>query len=639
LSTAPERCGFGARPVPGGARFCVPAPRARRVAVVIESGARAGERVALAPLVVALDGGEAPPAGAWAAALEGVSAGDRYRVALDDRAPRPDPASRFQPDGVHGPSEVVDPLAYRWRDAAWPGRPLEDLVLYELHVGTFTREGTFAAAAARLPELAGLGVTAIQLMPVHDFPGARNWGYDPAALWAPARCYGTPDDLRALVDAAHALGLAVHLDVVWNHLGPDGAYLAAFHPGWLRRGDRTPWGAAVDVDGPEGALVRAFLVENAVHWAREYHLDGFRLDATRFLADARTPHVLTEVAEAARAVAAPRPFVVVAEDARNLASTTRAAAGGGLGMDAEWAFDAHHQAHRVLTGERDEYYVDHTDSVADLARCLSRGWLLDGRPSRYHGGVTWGGPAEGVELRRLVAYLQSHDEVGNRPLGERLHHLVDLAAFRGASALFLLLPQTPMLFMGQEWAAGAPFLFFTDHRPTIGARVTEGRRRWMARWSGWDDPASHDLIPDPQARRTFEDSRLDWAEREREPHAATLRFHRALLALRHAEPALRARGNDTLALEAADAGSLALLRHAPGAPPLLALVRLREAGPVGAAALLARPGLHANGWSTALTSEDAAFAADPLPCGIEHRADGPVAHLLRPGAVVLRGTA
>jgi maltooligosyltrehalose trehalohydrolase len=620
------RFGFGARPVPGGARFCVPAPDAARVEIVLECGARAGESVPLSP-----DG-----RGAWAGTIDGVRAGDRYRVRLDRRGPWPDPASRRQPEGVHGPSEVVDPEAFAWTDAAWPGRALEELVLYECHVGAFTREGTFAAAAGRLAALADLGITALQLMPVHAFPGARNWGYDPAALWAPPDAYGVPDDLRRLVDRAHALGLAVHLDLVYNHLGPDGAYLPAFHPRWLRRGARTPWGAAVDLDGPDAALTRAFLLENAEHWVREYNVDGFRLDATRFLWDRAPRHVLGEIAERARAAAAPRAFVVVAEDARNLVATTRAESEGGLGMDAEWAFDLHHQAHRVLTGERDGCYVDHTDSVADLARCLARGWMLAGQPSRFHGGVAWGEEPAGVELRRLVAYLQSHDEVGNRPLGERLHHLVDLAAFRAASALCLVLPQTPLLFMGQEWAAGTPFHFFTDHPGRLGRRAAEGRRRLFEGWAGFGTRESLDLLPDPQAPRTFEESRLDWNEPEREPHASMLRFTRALLALRRDEPALRARANPSLRIETLDEGALAVLRAAEGAAPVVALVRLRGAGPCAAGALLDRAGIAAPAWEAALTSEDAAFAHDPLPLRIERAPGGPVAYLQRPGAVVLR---
>jgi maltooligosyltrehalose trehalohydrolase len=620
------RFGFGATPTAAGTRFVVPAPRAHGLTLLLESGARAGERLPLAPA------GD----GSWRADVAGVRAGDRYRLLLDGRGPWPDPASRRQPDGVHGPSEVVDPAAFVWTDAAWQGRALDELVLYELHVGTFTGDGTFAAAAARLPALAALGVTAIELMPLHAFPGARGWGYDPAALWAPPDAYGTPDELRALVDTAHAHGLAVHLDLVYNHLGPDGAYLAAFHPGWLRRGVPTPWGTSVDFDGPESALVRAFVLENAEHWVREYHVDGFRLDATRFLLDAGPRHVLAELAARGRAAAAPRAFVCVAEDARNLVSVTLAEARGGLGQDGQWAFDAHHQLHRVLTGERDEYYVDHTDSVADLARTLARGWWLDGRPSAYHGGAMWGEPAEGLELRRMVTYLQSHDEVGNRPLGDRLHHLADLAAWRAASALFLTLPQTPMLFMGQEWACSSPFHFFTDHGERIGARVTRGRREWLGRWSGFEG-ADVEVLPDPQAARTFEDSRLDWDEREREPHASVLRFTRALLALRRDEPALRERGNDSFAIEAADAGALVVVRHAPGLAPLAVLVRLRDAGPVHAAPLLARLGLCAPAWSLELSSEDPRFTVDPLASSLESTPDGPVGHFLRPGAMVARG--
>ncbi|HXH06040.1 MAG TPA: malto-oligosyltrehalose trehalohydrolase, partial [Vicinamibacterales bacterium] len=511
---------FGAVPVDGGARFRVWAPGARAVTVVVETGAAAGEH-ALAR----------EPDDTFTAVVGGARPGDRYRLRRDGGPPMPDPASRFQPEGVHGPSEIVDPAAFEWHDTDWPGVAAGDLVLYELHVGTFTPEGTFAAAAARLPYLRDLGVTAIELMPVADFPGRRNWGYDPAALFAPARCYGPPDDLRRLVDTAHALGLAVHLDVVYNHLGPDGAYLAAFSPPFFTDRHRSPWGAGVNLDGPGSAMVRRFLIENALHWLHEYHIDGLRLDATHALADDGPRHFLAELASAVHAAARGRPALVIAEDSRNLAVLVREPDEGGWGLDGVWADDFHHVVRVMLAGDRDGYYADYEGTTAELAATLRDGWLYQGRMSRYLGAPRGSDP-RGVPKRKFVIAIQNHDQVGNRAFGDRLHHAIDPAAYRAASALLLLAPETPLLFMGQEWAATTPFLYFTDHGPELGARVSAGRRREFARFAAFRDERARARIPDPQAESTFLASRLRWEEPERPPHGAVLRLYRRLLALR-----------------------------------------------------------------------------------------------------------
>ena len=546
----------------GTATVRVWAPHAHRVTLVVEGGA--GAPAASQALEAAGDG-------LHAATVGGLPPGTRYRLRLDDGPPLPDPAARFQPDGVHGPSEVIDPAAYAWHDDAWTGRALADLVVCELHVGTFTPAGTFAAAQAKLPALADLGVTAVELMPVADFPGARGWGYDPAAFYAPCRAYGRPDDLRAFVDAAHGLGLAVLLDVIPNHLGPDGAYVAAFGPVLTER-DPTPWGPAVNLDGPGAAGVRAFLLDCFRHWLEAYHLDGLRLDATLSLRDASTPHFLEELAAFVATLEGP-PRLLIAEDLRNLAHPALPRDQGGFGLDAVWSDDLHHQVQRLLLADADPPSGDapgpfaayaHT-TAADLATTVTVGWthprrqLADDDP--YAGRYV--GTAADLAPEQVVAFLQNHDRVGNRPDGARLHHVAPLPLVRAATALLLLAPQTPLLFMGQAWAASTPFTFFTDHAPALGAQVRAGRRAEVAARYGPDVP-----LADPQAEATFAQCVLDWSERTRAPHAGMLRLHRDLLALRRTLPAdapahAEAHGDRALALHRGAVTALVAL--APGA--------------------------------------------------------------------------
>jgi maltooligosyltrehalose trehalohydrolase len=468
--------------------------------------------------------------GYFARRVDGLGTGALYRYRVDGRGPFPDPASRFQPQGVHGPSQAVDPSCFAWTDQAWTGIDLRDLVLYELHVGTFTPVGTFLAARERLPLLRDLGVTAVELMPIADFPGRRNWGYDGVCLFAPARCYGTPDDLRALVDEAHRLGLAMFLDVVYNHLGPDGNYLAVYSPHYFTDRHRTPWGLGANLDGPHSEQARAFLIENALHWLGEYHFDGLRLDATHAMRDDSPRPFLAELGERAHALPGPRRLVI-AEDERNLTALVRPVAEGGMGLDGVWADDFHHQLRCRLAGDRDGYFADFAGSAADIADTVTHGFFYRGqtvpRLQRPRGSET-----QGVPLERFVFCVQNHDQIGNRALGERLHHQIDPAAYRAALALLLLAPETPLLFMGQEWAAGSPFLYFTDHEPELGRKVTAGRREEFKAFAAFSSPELRLRIPDPQAESTFARSRLDWAEREREPFASVWRLHQALLACR-----------------------------------------------------------------------------------------------------------
>ena len=609
---------LGASCEPGGVGFRVWAPEREAVELTVETPGREE----LHSLRKGADG-------FFDGFVAGLGQRDLYRFRLDGEGPFPDPASRFQPRGVHGPSEVVDPLAFEWSDGGWRGVPLERLVLYELHVGCFSPEGTFAGAAAKLPRLVELGVTAIELMPVADFPGARNWGYDGVALFAPARGYGRPDELRRLVDAAHRLGLGVLLDVVYNHFGPDGAYAGAFSPHYFSKRHATPWGAALNFDGPASEPVREFFVENATRWLGEYHLDGLRLDATHALADQGPRHLLAELSARVRG-AVGRPVLLVAEDHRNLAELVRPAAQGGFGLDAVWADDFHHAARRMLAGDHEGYYRDFAGTVSELATALRDGWLYQGQRSEHFGGPRGTSPA-GLDPDRFVFFLQNHDQVGNRALGERLHHQLDPAAFRAATALLLCAPQTPLLFMGQEWAAPEPFLFFTDHEPALGRLVTEGRRREFAGFRAFSDAAGRARIPDPQAASSFERSRLDWRQRDTETGAALLRLHRALLRLRRDEPLLRHSPARRVEIDASGEDALAL-RYAGDAGVLVVIVRLRGQGRV----VLKAPPPPGRTYRVVLSTEDPDFAPDPQPPAADLGWDGVRVDFSRPGALLLR---
>ena len=505
-------------------------------------------------------------------------------------------------------------------------------MLYELHVGTFSPEGTFAGAAARLPELAALGVTGIELMPVADFPGSRNWGYDGAALFAPARCYGAPDDLRALVDAAHRLGLAVVLDVVYNHFGPDGAYAASFSPYYLTERHRTPWGAGLNFDGEHSAMVRAFFIENACHWVHEYHVDGLRLDATHAIADDSPRHFLAELSARVRDSVGRRRVLVIAEDHRNIDRMLRPERDGGWGLDAVWADDFHHEVRRLLAGDAEGYFRDYTGRTADLAETLQRGWFFTGQHSTHLGYPRGTDPA-GLALQRFVICLQNHDQIGNRALGTRLNHEIDPSAYRAASVVLLAAPETPLLFMGQEWAASTPFLYFTDHDADLGRLVTAGRREEFRHFTAFSDPAAREQIPDPQSPATFLASRLNWEEREAEPHASMLRLYGAVLALRSREPALRDAAE--LSVSALDEGTIAIRRRLPPTTFLI-VARLKGAGAVDLSNVPGRtPGRVPADWAIALTSEDPAFSDDPAPPVLAVEPALTV-RFARPSAMILR---
>jgi maltooligosyltrehalose trehalohydrolase len=524
----PWQLGFGATVDADGVEFRVWAPSSERVDVIVYGPD--------AEAVHALDRGVD---GWFGAHVRGLRDGTRYRYRLDGEHAYPDPASRAQPDGVHGASEVVDPGAYTWRDAGWRGVPPEEMVIYEVHVGAATEAGTFDALAERLDEIAALGVTAIELMPVAAFPGTRNWGYDGVSLYAPAAPYGGPAAMRRLVDAAHARGLAVILDVVYNHLGPEGNYLPAVTGGrFFTDRHQTPWGDAINYDGPGSEAVREFVIRNALHWIAEYHVDGLRLDATHAIVDDSPVHLLQELARRAREVAE-WPITLIAEDERNERRLVLPPPAG-YGLDGVWADDFHHHLRRLTAGDDEAYFRAFTGTTADLAGTLEKGWWYEGRVSPTTGEAR-GTPAADLPPHAFVHCIQNHDQVGNRALGERLNHQVEPALYRAVSALLLLSPYTPLLWMGQEWAASSPFQYFTDHPEELGRLVTEGRREEFKHFSAFSDPATRERIPDPQAEATFLRSKLDWSERVREPHAGVLRLYRALLGLRREEPALRER--------------------------------------------------------------------------------------------------
>ena len=514
---------LGARSTPEGVQFAVWATAADRVDVVIEEG-DTEHAFKLQRESGGVHVGEIP----------GVRPGTRYWYRLDEERKYPDPASRFQPEGVHGPSEVIAPAAFAWTDTHWKGLNRDRLIIYELHVGTYTPEGTFAALREQLLELAHLGVTAIELMPIADFPGRWNWGYDGVSWWAPSRAYGRPDDLRSLVDEAHRLGLGVILDVVYNHFGPEGAYWRAFSPEYFTDRHATPWGDAINFDGPGSTWVREFVIQNAIHWIQEYHIDGLRLDATHHLRDDSSTHILAELAERVRA-ATPRPVILIAEDERNDVRLVQPQDAGGYGLDGVWADDFHHAARVLLTSERDSYYADFAGTTEELARCLNSGFLYQGQALPRTGDPR-GTTVTDEPGSAFVLCTQNHDQVGNRAFGERLGHQISTDRCSVSAALLLCAPVTPMLFMGQEFNASSPFLFFTDFGGELGPLVTAGRRQEFAAFRAFADDTMRDSIPDPEEERSFLASKLPLAERQ--VQAPLYNLYRRLLALRREDAIL-----------------------------------------------------------------------------------------------------
>ncbi len=475
----------------------------------------------------------AEPKGWWSISTHLAVPGTDYAFVLDDRKSLPDPRSPWQPHGVHGPSRIVDHDSFAWSDGQWNPPPLSSAVVYELHVGTFTQSGTFEAAIERLQHLKDLGVTHVELMPVAEFSGDRGWGYDGVDIYAPHHAYGGPEGLKRLVDACHARGLAVILDVVYNHFGPAGNYLAQFGP-YQTSHYQTPWGDALNFDGPGSDEVRRFLCDNAVMWLRDYHFDALRLDAIHAIVDTSAIHFLEQLAVEVAALEGRlgRHLALIAESNLNDPRIVRSIQAGGYGIDAQWSDDFHHALHAWLTGEQSGYYEDF-GSLAQLAKALCNAFVYDGGYSRYRN-RRHGRPLGGLGAHRFLGYLQTHDQIGNRASGERSSMLMNVNYLKIGAALVMTAPFIPMLFEGEEWGASTPFLYFSGHPdPELGQAVSEGRKREFASF-GWKP----DEIPDPQASETFVRSKLDWSEIGREPHTELLQWHRGLIRLRKRTPEL-----------------------------------------------------------------------------------------------------
>jgi len=527
---------FGARPTADGASFRLWAPAAKRVDLLLKKSQ-------------AMQRGED---GWFSADVPGAKAGSRYKFRVDDEIDVPDPASAFQPDDVSGPSEVIDHASYPWRASHWRGRPWHEAVVTEAHVGTFTKEGTYRAMIDKLDHLVESGITALELMPLADFAGSRNWGYDGVLWYAPDSAYGRPDDLKALIDEAHLRGLMVFLDVVYNHFGPEGNYLGRYAPSFFTEA-QTPWGSAIDYRVPE---VRAFAIENALYWLREYRFDGLRLDAVNTIVETGEVAILHDLSVAAGKLAAEtgRHIHLVLENSDNRASLLDAAQDPPRGKyRGQWNDDYHHVWHVLLTGEAQGYYGDYRRSPSnDLARALASGFVYQGEVSAFWGGKRRGEPSGKLAPTAFVNFLQNHDQIGNRALGDRLERLADRRGIEAALAITLLAPMTPMLFMGEEWGSKAPFPFFCDFTGGLADAVRNGRRSEYA----WAYAKYGDEIPDPLAKSTFQSAVLDWESRNEAPGKERLALVRTLLAIRRREIVPRLAGASFGDADAADNGLL-----------------------------------------------------------------------------------
>jgi maltooligosyltrehalose trehalohydrolase len=536
MGTRERRLSMGAELVdkPGarGVHFQVFAPKRQRVEIVVE--AKGGS-----PRSVDLTRGKD---GTFTGLADGLGAGARYRIRLDgDATLYPDPASRFQPEGPHGPSEVIDPTTFTWTDDAWPGVTLRGQVIYEMHIGTFTKEGTYAAAMRELEELRNAGITLIEMMPVNEFAGRFGWGYDGVDLYAPTHLYGRPDELRAFVDRAHALGVGVILDVVYNHLGPSGNYLAQFSDHVFTKKYENEWGEAIDFETEAG--IRAYFVENGAYWIDEYHFDGLRLDATQSINDTSPEHAIVQIARRARGAAGKKDILLVCENEPQHTRLIRPIEKGGAGLDALCNDDFHHSARVAVTGRREAYYSNTKGTPQELVSAIKWGYLFQGQ---YY---PWqkqrrGMPALDIEAPAFVVYIQNHDQIANSTCGLRLHELTSPGRYRAITALTLLAPATPMLFQGQEFAASAPFLYFADHEPELAKLVEKGRGEFLQQFPSVRDPKTCALQLAPHDPAAFESCKLDL--RERETHRAAYDLHKDLLRLRREDPIFAAQRNDWL---------------------------------------------------------------------------------------------
>ncbi len=612
-----------------GVHFRAWAPRRKKVEVVLEGRREPTSDAALLALELTPEKG-----GYFSGLAAAAAAGTRYRYRLDDGPDLyPDPASRFQPHGPHGPSEVVDPERFRWTDAGWRGPSLEGQVIYEMHVGTFTREGTWEAAGRELAALASLGITVLELMPVAEFPGRFGWGYDGVDLFAPTHLYGEPDDFRRFVDRAHAAGLAVILDVVYNHLGPDGNYLRQFSGDYFTDRHPNEWGEAINFDGGHSTPVREFFISNAGYWIEEFHLDGLRLDATQTIYDNSSEHVLAAISRRAREAARGRSLLLVAENEAQEARLVRPREQGGYGLDALWNDDFHHSAVVAVAGRNEAYYTDYRGTPQELISAVKWGYLYQGQRYRWQHRRR-GEPTFGLPPATFVLYLQNHDQIANSAFGRRLHQLTSPGRHRAATALLLLAPGTPMLFQGQEFSASSPFLFFADHRPDLAEMVQRGRARFLAQFPSIAEPVIQSLLAAPADPATFERSKLDQSEREH--HAEAYALHRDLLKLRREDPVFRAQRQGSVDGAVLGHEAFVLRFFGDGGDDRLLLVNLGRDLELDPAPepLLAPP--EGMGWRTLWSSEDPAYGGagtGPLETGNGWRLPGHAAVVMRPSDV------
>ncbi|HEX4770972.1 MAG TPA: malto-oligosyltrehalose trehalohydrolase [Bryobacteraceae bacterium] len=509
-------------------RFRVWAPSRRRVQVVFEDD---HPPVPLKP----------EPAGYFSTEIPGVRAGFRYKFALDDEGPFPDPASRFQPTGPHGFSEVIDHRSFVWSDGDWKGCKIEGQVVYEMHLGTFTAEGTWRSAEEKLEYLRDTGITLLEVMPVADFPGRFGWGYDGVQIYAPASIYGTPDDMRRFVDQAHSLGIGVILDVVYNHIGPDGNYLEKYASYYFSEKHKTDWGKAINYDGERSLEVREFFRENAAYWIREFHLDGLRLDATQDVYDESPRHILAEISEAARAAAGGRDILLIGENEPQNTRLLRPSYEGGYGLDGLWNDDFHHTANVALTGKADAYYTDYRGKPQEFVSAMKYGFLYQGQHYRWQN-KRRGTSTLGFPRPAMVTFIQNHDQIANSARGQRIYELASPGRFKAMTALMLLGPGTPLLFQGQEFASSSRFLFFADHNPELAQKIRLGRLEFLEQWRSLRLPEMQHCMADPCSEETFEKCKLDFSEVSK--HAQIYALHQDLLRLRKHDPVISKQGSD-----------------------------------------------------------------------------------------------
>jgi maltooligosyltrehalose trehalohydrolase len=627
-STVTRRLSVGAEVQPaangGGVHFRVWAPDRKAVAVVIDGHATPLTREDGAGDDGARDsardndaGGEGRQ-GYFSGLIASAGEGTLYKFKLDDNDYLfPDMASRFQPEGPHGPSRVVDPTRFAWTDANWRGCTLEGQVIYEMHIGTFTPEGTWRAAADRLEALRDVGITLLEIMPIAESPGEFGWGYDGVDWFAPTRLYGEPDDARAFVDRAHALGLGVILDVVYNHIGPDGNYLREFSKSYFSDRYENEWGDPLNFDAPGAHGMRELVLENVRYWVEEFHIDGYRLDATQQIFDASDDHILAALSRATRKAAAGRDTLIFGENESQHARLMRPAERGGYGLDALWNDDFHHSAVVALTGRAEAYYSDYLGSAQEFLACAKWGFLYQGQYYPWQKKER-GQPALDCRPAQFVTFLENHDQVANSVSGARLRLRTSAGRYRAMTALVLLMPGTPLLFQGQEFGSTAPFLFFADHAGQLGKDVRKGRAKFLAQFPSIADEAAQAMLDDPANREVFERSKLDHAERDRPEHAAIVALHRDLLTLRRETPAFRAqrpRGLDGAVLSGlrGGPGEALVLRYFDEAGDRLVLLNMGRDLPLSPASdpLIAAPGNME--WTIEWSSEHPAYGGGGTP--------------------------